>query len=147
MAIWSCRAKPAGETILPTSHCSLNSTKRPRPADLLLRGEIAYDEAHDAIAGLWDALAELERREYIEYAESLTAAVQSRLAALDLATPVTVNITLAPEGARSDDFDDHAPATYPRNAIEQTIDHAIGSTPTPSALPGTPLDRLATQQR
>ena len=71
-----CRANPAGGTILPTSHCSINSTKRPRPADLLLAGEIADDEAHEAITDLSDALAELERREYIEYAESLTAAVQ-----------------------------------------------------------------------
>jgi hypothetical protein len=42
-----------------------------------------------------------------------------------------VNITLAPEGARSDDFDDHAPVTYPRNAIEAAIDDAIAQTPTP----------------
>jgi hypothetical protein len=33
----SCRAKPAGATILPTLHCSLNSTRRPARADLLLR--------------------------------------------------------------------------------------------------------------
>lgn len=77
------------------------------------------------------------------YAERLTSAVQDRLAALDLPTPVTVNITLAPEGVPSSyDFDDHAPATYPRNAIEAAIDDAIAHTPTPSALPSTPLDRL-----
>ena len=110
-------------------------------------GEIAYDEAHEAITDLWDALAEQERREYTDYAERLTTAVQARLAALDLPTPVTVNITLAPEGARSSaDFDDHAPATYPRNAIEAAIDDAITHTPTPSALPGTPLDRLGAAQ-
>jgi hypothetical protein len=56
-----------------------------------------------------------------------------------------VNITLAAEGARSSaDFDDHAPATYPRNAIEAAIDDAITHTPTPSA--GTPLDRLGAAQ-
>src|SRR6185312_12381627 len=87
-----------------------------------------------------------ERREYTDYAERLTSAVQARLAALKLPTPVTVNITLAPEGARSHDFDDHAPVTYPRNAIEPAIDDAITHTPTPSALPGTALDRLGAAQ-
>ena len=48
-----------------------------------------------------------------------------------------MNITLAPEGARSDDLDDYAPATHPRNAIEAAIHDTIANTPTPSALPGT----------
>jgi hypothetical protein len=47
---------------------------------------------------------------------------------------VTVNSTLAPEGALGDDA--HAPVPYPRNAIEQAIDDAIANTPTPSGLPG-----------
>ena len=144
--ISSWRAKPAGETILPTSHCSTELHEEARTSRPPTPGEIAYDEAHEAITDLWDALAEQERREYTDYAERLTSAVQARLAALDLPTPVTVNITLAPEGARSDDFDDHAPATYPRNAIEAAIDDAIANTPTPSALPGTPLDRLGAAQ-
>lgn len=103
-------------------------------------GEIAYDEAHEAATGLWDALAAQERREYADYAERLTTAIEGRLWALPLTTPVTVNITLAPEGALGDDA--HAPVPYPRNAIEQAIDDAIANTPTPSGLPGTPLDRL-----
>lgn len=57
-----------------------------------------------------------------------------------------MNITLAPEGARSDDLDDYAPATHPRNAIEAAIHDTIANTPTPSALPGTTLDRLAAPQ-
>ena len=58
-----------------------------------------------------------------------------------------MNITPAAKGARSSaDFDDHAPATYPRSAIESAIDDAITHTPTPSALPGTPLDRLGAAQ-
>ena len=58
-----------------------------------------------------------------------------------------MNIKLAPEGTHSSyDFDDHAPATYPRNAIEAAIDDAITHTPTPSALPGTSLDRLGAAQ-
>ena len=68
------------------------------------------------------------------------------LATPNLPTPVTVNITLAPEGARSDDLDDYAPATHPRNAIEAAIHDTIANTPTPSALRGTTLDRLAAPQ-
>jgi hypothetical protein len=131
---------PADIALLTELHEEAQTSRPPTP------GEIAYDEAHEAITNLWDALAEQERREYTDYAERLTTAVQARLAALDVPTPVTVNITLAPEGARSDDFDDHAPVTYPRNAIEAAIDDAITHTPTPSALPGTPLDRLGAAQ-
>jgi hypothetical protein len=128
---------PADIALLTELHEQARTSRPPTP------GEIAYDEAHEAITDLWDALAEQERHEYADYAERLTGAVQTRLAALNIPTPVTVNITLAPEGDRSSyDFDDHAPATYPRNAIEAAIDDAIAHTPTPSALPGTPLDRL-----
>jgi hypothetical protein len=131
---------PADIALLTELHEEARTSRPPTP------GEIAYDEAHEAITDLWDALAEQERREYTDYAVRLTSAVQARLAPLDLPTPVTVNITLAPEGASSDDLDDHAPASYPRNAIEAAIDDAIAHTPTPSSLPGTPLDRLATPQ-
>jgi transcriptional regulator with XRE-family HTH domain len=132
---------PADIALLTELHEEAQASRPPTP------GEIAYDEAHEAIAGLWDALAEQERREYTDYAERLTSAVQARLAALDLPTPVSVNITVAPEGARSsDEFDDHAPATYPRHAIEAAINDAIAHTPTPSALPGAPLDRLGAAQ-
>jgi hypothetical protein len=133
---------PADVALLTELHQEAAASAPPhRPATA---GEVAYDEAHEAITDLWDALAAQERREYTDYAERLTAAVQARLAELKLPTSVTVSITLAPEGARSDDFDDHSPATYPRNAIEAAIDDAITHTPTPSALPGTPLDRLNT---
>jgi hypothetical protein len=131
---------PADIALLAELHEEARTSRPPTP------GEIAYDESHEAIMDLWDALAEQERREYTDYAERLTSAVRVRLAALDLPTPVTVNITLAPEGARSDDLDVHAPATYPRNAIEAAIHDTIANTPTPSALPGTPLDRLAAPQ-
>jgi hypothetical protein len=122
---------PADIALLAELHEEARASRPPAP------GEIAYDEAHEAIADLWDALAEQERREYTDYAQNLTAAVQSRLAALDLPTAVTINISLAPEDARGHDaYDGHASATYPRNAIEQAIDDAIASTPTPSALAG-----------
>jgi hypothetical protein len=143
--ISSCRPKPAGDdpadiALLAELHEEARTSRPPTP------GEIAYDEAHEAISALWDALAHQERREYTDYAEQLTSAVHARPAALNLPAPVTVNITLAPEGARSDELDDHAPATHPRNAIEAAIHDTIANTPTPSALPGTPLDRLAAPQ-
>jgi transcriptional regulator with XRE-family HTH domain len=130
---------PADIALLAELHAEAQASRPPTS------GEIAYDEAHEAATALWDALAAQERREYTDYARRLTTAIQDRLAALDLPTPVTVNITLAPEGVLGPDaHDDHAPGTYPRNAIEQSIDDAITSTPTPATLPGTPLDRLAT---
>lgn len=132
---------PADIALLTELHEEAQASASPhRPATA---GEIAYDEAHETISDLWDALAAQERHEYAEYAANLTAAVQAKLAALQLPTAVDINITLAPEGVPSSyDFDDHAPAPYPRNAIEAAIDDAIAHTPTPAALPGTPLDRL-----
>jgi hypothetical protein len=128
---------PADIALLAELHDEASTSRPPTP------GEITYDEAHEAITDLWDALAEQEQREYTDYAQRLTSAVQARLTALDLPTAVTVNITVAAEGPRSsDDFADHAPSTYPRNAIAAAIDDAIAHTPTPSALPGAPLDRL-----
>ncbi|KPN46196.1 DNA-binding protein, partial [Mycobacterium intracellulare subsp. chimaera] len=128
---------PADIALLTELHAEAQASRPPTP------GEIAHDEAHEAIADLSAALAAQERREYADYAARLTSAVQARLAALHLPTPVTVNIAVAPDAVSSSyDFDDHAPATYPRNAIEQAIDDAIANTPTPSTLPGTPLERL-----
>jgi transcriptional regulator with XRE-family HTH domain len=131
---------PADVALLAELHQEAQNSRAATP------GEIAYDEAHEAITALWDALAEQERREYSDYGERLTSALEERLAALELPTPVTVNITVAPEGAGTDDFDGHAPAEYPENAIEQAIHDAIAHTMTPSALPGSPLDRLAASQ-
>jgi DNA-binding XRE family transcriptional regulator len=132
---------PADIALLTELHEEAQTSRPDTP------GEIAYDEAHSAIAALSDALAAQERREYTDYAGWLTNAIQARLAALNLPTPVTINITLSPEGVLgSDAYDDHAPGTYPLNAIEQAIDGAITDTPTPSTLTGTPLDRLGAAQ-
>ena len=136
---------PADVALLTELHDEAQASAPPNRAPT--PGEIAYDEAHEAATDLWDALAVQERREYTDYAERLTTAIQARLAALDLPMPVTVNITVAPEGVvGSDVYDDHAPVTYPRNIIEQAVDDAIANTPTPAALPGTPLDRLGAAQ-
>ena len=132
---------PADIALLTELHEEARASRPPTA------GEIAYDEAHEAISDLWDALAAQERRDYTDYAERLTSAVEERVAALGLPAPVTVTITLAPEGVpSSDDFDDHAPAPYPRNAVEAAIAEAIAHTPTPAALPGTPLERLGAAQ-
>jgi transcriptional regulator with XRE-family HTH domain len=132
---------PADIALLTELTTEARNSRPPTP------GEIAYDEAHEAIADLSDALVAQERREHSDYAERLTSAVESRLAALNLPTPISVAIGVAPEGVHSsEDFDDHAPAPYPRNAIEAAIDDAIAHTPTPAALPGTPLDRLGAAQ-
>ncbi|MEE6140417.1 XRE family transcriptional regulator [Mycobacterium sp. 050128] len=132
---------PADIALLTELTTEAQNSRPPTP------GEIAYDEAHEAIADLSDALTAQERREHSDYAEHLTNAVKARLEVLNLPTPVIVNITVAPEGVHSSyDFDDHAPAAYPRNAIAAAIDDAIAHTPTPSALPGTPLDRLGAAQ-
>ena len=50
----------------PTLHCSLNSTEEARSSRPPTPGEIAYDEVHEAITDLWDALAEQDRREYTD---------------------------------------------------------------------------------
>jgi transcriptional regulator with XRE-family HTH domain len=132
---------PADVALLTELNAEAQASAPPNRAPT--RGEIAYDEAHEAATDLWDALAAQERREYTDYAGRLTTAIHARLAALALPTPVTVNITLAPEGVLGPDaYDEHAPGTYPHNVIEQAIDDAITNTPTPSTLPGTPLNRL-----
>lgn len=137
---------PADIALLTELHEEARASAPPhRPATA---GEIAYDEAHEAISRLGDALAAQERSDYTDYAERLEAAIEARLAALEMPTPVTVNITLAPEGVfGTDAYDEHAPVTYPSNAIEHAVDEAITNTPTPSALPGTPLARLDAARR
>lgn len=103
-------------------------------------GEIAYEQAHSAIAALSDTLAAQEQQEYADYAQRLTAAVRSRLERLELPTPIIVDITVA-GGSPRGSYDDYRPPPYPRNPIEQAVEDAIIETPTPAALPGSPLHR------
>lgn len=131
---------PADIALLTELHNEAQASRAATP------GEIAYDEAHDAIAALGDALDAQELREHTDYAEQLTAAIDDRLATLNLPAPVTISVTLAPQDHSYDDFEAHAPSPYPRNAIEQAINDAIANTPTPATLPGSPLDRLAAPQ-
>ena len=116
---------PADIALLAELHEEARTSRPPTP------GEIAYDEAHEAITDLWDTLAEQERREYTDYAENLTVAVQSRLSAVELPTAVTVNITLAPEDARGHDaYDDTR-----RPRIRATRSSKPSTTRSPTPLP------------
>lgn len=105
-------------------------------------GEIAYEQAMDVISAQITALEEQQQREYAAYAVQLTQAIETRLAQFELSVPVTITITLAPEAREAGEWDAHSPQPFPRNVIERAIDSAISETPTPSTLPGTPLERL-----
>lgn len=109
-------------------------------------GEIAYEEALQAISSELDALDEQWHREYDDYAAQLTEAIEAQIAGLELSVPVTVTVTRAPESYESGAFDEHAPPPYSRTAIDAAIEKAIADTPTPATLPGTPLDRLGWAQ-
>ena len=109
-------------------------------------GEIAYEQAMEAISAQVDAVDALQRGEYSDYAAQLTQAIEDNIAKLELTVPVTVSVSLAPQDRESGAFDAHAPQPFPRNAIEGAIDSAITETPTPSMLPGTPLDRILTNR-
>lgn len=109
-------------------------------------GEIAYEQAMEAISAQVDAVDALQRSEYSDYAAQLTQAIEDNIAKLELTVPVTVSVTLAPQDREPGAFDAHAPQPFPRNAIEGAIDSAITETPTPSMLPDTPLDRILTNR-
>ena len=109
-------------------------------------GEIAYEAALEAISALETALDEQWKREYDDYAVALTHAIEQRLSALRVNVPVTVTITRAPEVRDSGEYERHGPVWLPDTAIERAIEDAIMNTPTPAALPGTPLERLQRSQ-
>ncbi len=109
-------------------------------------GEIAYEQALQSISDVIDALEEQRQHEYDNYAVQLSEAMEAQLAALELKGPITIAITRSPETYESGAFDEHAPPPYARTPIEAAIETAIAETPTPAALPGTPLDRLGRAQ-
>lgn len=97
-------------------------------------GEVAHEEAMQAISAINDALDDQWRREYDSYAARLSEAVQRQLADLELTVPIVISITRAPESYEPGAFEKHAPPPYPRNAIEAAIEKAITDTATPAAL-------------
>lgn len=105
-------------------------------------GEIAYEQAMEAISAQITALEDQQRREYAAYAVQLTQTIEANFAQLELSVPVAVTITAAPQVHDPGAWDAHSPQPFPRNVIEAAIDSAINETPTPSTLPGTPLERL-----
>lgn len=127
---------PADVALLTELSAEAEAYRDPTP------GEIAYKQALQAISSVLNALDEQWNREYDDYAAQLTEAIEAQLAGLELTVPVTVAITRAPETYERGAFDEHAPPTYPRTAIEAAIEKAIADTPPPATLPGTPLDRL-----
>lgn len=108
-------------------------------------GEIAYERAFAEIEALSDALDAQRQADYADYAQRLTAAVETKLRELTNSVPITVTITPAPAGATSEDFDAHRPPDYSASPIDAAIADAIMETPTPSAAAGdtSPLDRIA----
>ncbi|WP_158021585.1 helix-turn-helix domain-containing protein [Mycolicibacterium chubuense] len=110
-------------------------------------GEIAYEQALQAISALEDALDEQWQRDYADYATRLTAAIETKLGELNLPVPITVTITAAPREATRADYDVHRPPDYPINAIDAAVEAGIMDTLTPSAIAaGTPpLERLPRQ--
>lgn len=107
-------------------------------------GEIAYERAFDEIEALSNALDAQRRADYTDYAQRLTAAIETKLRELTTNVPISVTITPAPTGATSEDFDAHRPPDYSASPIAAAIADAIMETPTPSAAAGgtTPLERV-----
>ncbi|WP_241479876.1 helix-turn-helix domain-containing protein [Mycolicibacterium neoaurum] len=121
---------PADVALLTELSAEAEAHRDPTP------GEIAYDEAMEYISAIADALDDVWRQEYDDYAARLTEAVKAGLAGLELTVPVSVAITRAPKSYEPGTFEEHAPPpyprTYPRTAIEAAIDKAITDTPTPA---------------
>lgn len=108
-------------------------------------GEIAYERAFDEIEALSTALAAQRQADYADYAQRLTAAIETKLRELTTAVPITVTITPAPASWTSEEYDAHRPPDYSASAIDAAVADAIIETLTPSAAAGgvTPLDRIA----
>lgn len=101
----------------------------------------AIDDALGKIQSLRDRLDAQRRAELADYGSALAAAVTEGLAALNLPVPVSVTVDL---DARVVAWNGASTLLVgPAGAIDVAIADAIMTTPTPSALPGTPLERAA----
>ncbi|MDM3927402.1 helix-turn-helix domain-containing protein [Mycobacterium intracellulare] len=102
--------------------------------------EQAIDDALAAVQALRDRLQAQQRAELADYGQALAAAVTEHLADRNLPVPVSVTVDL---DAQLDAL--HGGGTpvigEVTGAIDVAIADAIMTTPTPSALPGTPLER------
>jgi hypothetical protein len=102
--------------------------------------EHAIDDGLAAVQALSDRLEAQHRAELADYGRALAAAVTQRVAALNLPVPVSVTVDL---DAKLDAWNGGGTpvAGEVTGVIDVAIADAIMVTPTPSALPGTPLER------
>lgn len=99
----------------------------------------AIDDALAAVQSLRDRLDAQQRAELADYGSTLAAAVTEGLAALNLPVPVSVTVDL---DAEIDWFGGRTPLVgEATGVIGVAVADAIMATPTPSALPGTALER------
>jgi transcriptional regulator with XRE-family HTH domain len=110
------------------------------PQQPLTPGEQAQEDALNHIAALREKLDHLRRAELERYADSLTTAITAQLDQLGLNVPIQVRVAPAPNDADLRSGTTPLPGdSYSR--IDEAIASAIAETPTPAALPGTPLER------
>ena len=113
---------------------------RPRIAQVDSAGEQAQEDALNQLAALREKLDQVRQAELQSYADSLTAAITTRLGELNLNVPIHVTITPAPNDA------DLRYGTTPLpgesdSPIDEAVASAIANTAGPATLPGTPLER------
>lgn len=101
--------------------------------------EEAIDDALAAVQALRDRLQAQQRAELAAYGQALATAVTEHLADLNLPVPISVTVDL---DAELDALHGGTPLVGEvTGAIDVAIADAIMTTPTPSTLPGTPLER------
>jgi transcriptional regulator with XRE-family HTH domain len=106
----------------------------------------ADDAAADRILEDFDAvlerLLEQQRDEWDRYAAALTAAITDRLRDLNLSVPIDVRVIPDYDSATLIGETPTHDGIYERHPITDAVADAIMLTPTPAALPGTPLQRV-----
>ena len=124
----------------PAKVAAFEKYRAETPARPLTPGEQAQEDALNHLAALREKLDQLRRAELQSYADSLSAAITTRLGQLNLNVPIDVTVALAPNDADLRYGTTPLPGdSYTR--IDDAIASAIAETPSPAMLPGTPLER------
>ncbi len=124
----------------PAKVAAFEKYRAETPARPLTPGEQAQEDALNHLAALREKLDQLRRAELQSYADSLSAAITTRLDQLNLNVPIHVTVALAPNDAHLRYGTTALPGdSYTR--IDDAIASAIAETPSPAMLPGTPLER------
>lgn len=124
----------------PAKVAAFEKYRAETPARPLTPGEQAQEDALNHLAGLREKLDQLRRAELQSYADSLSAAITTRLDQLNLNVPIRVTVALAPNDADLRYGTTPLPGdSYAR--IDAAIASAIAETPSPAMLPSTPLER------